>query len=147
MGLTPILEARMADRVRRVSYWYFEVIDQPGEGAKLFEKLRDQKLNLLHFTAFPLGGGKAQVDVVPENPTAFADAVKRAGLRATGPKDAFLVQGGDRPGAAAETLRKLAAAKVNVTAANASVAQGGGFGMIVWVPAADLAAASKALGA
>ena len=136
----------MADRVRRVPYWYFEVADQPGEGAKLFEKLRDQKVNLLHFTAFPVGGGKAQVDVVPEDPAVFADAVKRAGLRPAGPKDAFLVQGGDRPGAAAETLRKLAAAKVNVIAANASAAQGGVFGMIVWVAPGDLAAASRALG-
>ncbi len=136
----------MPDRVRRVSYWYFEVQDQPGEGAKLFEKLRDQKANLLHFTAFPTGGGKAQVDVVPEDPAAFAEAVKRAGLHPAGPKDAFLVQGGDRPGAAAETLRKLAAAKVNVIAANASTAQGGVFGMIVWVAAGDVANAARALG-
>ncbi len=136
----------MADRVRRVPYWYFEVPDQPGEGAKLFEKLRDQKVNLLHFTAFPVGGGKAQVDVVPEDQAAFAEAVKRTGLRPAGPKEAFLVQGGDRPGVAAEALRKLAGAKVNVIAANASVAQGGVFGMIVWVAAGDVAAAARALG-
>jgi len=137
----------MADRVRRVPYWYFEIPDQPGEGAKLFEKLRDQKVNLLHFTAFPMGGGRSQVDVVPEDQAAFAEAVKRAALRPVGPKEAFLVQGGDRPGASAEILRKLAAAKVNVTAANASVAQGGVFGMIVWVAPGDLAAAARALGA
>ena len=112
----------MPDRVRRVQYWYFEVPDQPGEGAKLFEKLRDQKVNLLHFTAFPTGGGKSQVDVVPEDPAAFAEALKRAALRPLGPKEAFLIQGGDRPGAAAEVLRKLAGAKVNVVAANASAA-------------------------
>ncbi len=137
----------MADRVRRVSYWYFEVPDQPGEGAKLFERLRDQKVNLLHFTAFPMGGGKAQVDVVPEDQTAFVEGVKRAGLRPVGPKEAFLVQGGDRPGAAADVLRKLASAKVNVIAANASAAQGGVFGMIVWVAPGDVAAAARALGA
>jgi predicted amino acid-binding ACT domain protein len=63
------------------------------------------------------------------------------------PKEAFLIQGGDRVGAVAEILKKLGAAKVNVTAANASVAQGGGFGMILWVKAQDVAAAAKALGA
>lgn len=137
----------MADRVRRVPYWYFEVPDQPGEGVKLLEKLRDQKVNLLHFTAFPKGGGKSQVDVVPEDQAAFVEAVKRAGLRPAGPKEAFLVQGGDRPGAAADVLRKLAGAKVNVVAANASAAQGGVFGMIIWVAAGDVAAAARALGA
>lgn len=137
----------MADKARRVPYWYFEVPDQPGEGVKLFEKLRDQKVNLLHFTAFPVGGGKSQVDVVPDDQAAFAEAVKRAGLRPVGPKDAFLVQGGDRPGAVADVLRRLAGAKVNVVAANASAAQGGVFGMIIWVAAGDVAAAARALGA
>ena len=137
----------MPDRVRRVPYWYFEVPDQPGEGAKLFEKLRDQKVNLLHFTAFPVGGGKSQVDVVPEDRAAFAEALKRAALHPVGPREAFLVQGGDRAGAAAEVLRKLAGAKVNVTASNATVAQGGVFGMIIWVAPGDLAAAARALGA
>ena len=137
----------MPDRVRRVPYWYFEVPDKPGEGAKLFDKLRDQKVNLLHFTAFPVGGGKSQVDVVPEDRAAFAEALKRTGLHAVGPREAFLVQGGDRAGAAAEVLRKLAGAKVNVTASNATVAQGGVFGMILWVAPADLAAAARALGA
>ncbi len=64
-----------------------------------------------------------------------------------GPKEASLVQGGDRPGAVAEILRKLAAAKVNVIAANASAAQGGVFGMIVWVAPGDVAGAGRALGA
>lgn len=137
----------MADRVRRVSYFYFEVPDQPGEGAKLLEKLRDQKVNLLHFTAFPTGGGKSQLDVVPEDAGAFAEAARRAGLRPTGPKEALFVQGGDRVGAAAEILRKLGGAKVNVVASNASAAQGGVFGMIVWVAPKDLAAAARALGA
>ena len=137
----------MADRARRVSYFYFEVPDQPGEGAKLFEKLRDQKVNLLHMTAFPKGGGKAQVDVVPENQSAFTEAVKRAGLRPVGPKEAFFIQGGDRPGVVAEILGKLASAKVNVVAGNASAAQGGGYGMILWVAPKDAAAAAKALGA
>lgn len=137
----------MPDRVRRVSYFYFEVPDQPGEGAKLLEKLRDQKVNLLHLTAFPTGGGRSQVDVVPEDTGAFTEAAKRAGLRPTGPKEALFIQGGDRVGAVAEILRKLGGAKVNVIASNASAAQGGGFGMIVWVAPKDLAAAARALGA
>lgn len=137
----------MSDRIRRVQYFYFEVPDQPGEGARLFEKLKDAKVNLVAFTSFPTGGGRSQVDVVPEDPAAFLDATKRLGMKHSPPKEAFLIQGGDRVGAVADILKKLGAAKVNVTAANASVAQGGGFGMILWVKAQDVAAAAKALGA
>ncbi len=137
----------MPDNVRRVTYFYVEVPDKPGEGAKLFERLREARVNLLSFTAFPTGGGKAQVDIVPQDTNAFLDTAKRHGLKVTGPKEAFLVQGGDRVGVVAEWLGRLSAAKVNVTAANACAAPGGGFGMILWVKASDLAAAGRALGA
>jgi hypothetical protein len=137
----------MPDKARRVQYFHFEVPDQPGEGTRLFEKLKEANVNLLAFTAFPIGGGKSQVDVVPADPAAFLAAAKRAGMKHSPAKEAFLLQGGDRVGAVADILRKLAVAKVNVTAANASAAQGGGFGMILWVKAQDVAAAAKALGA
>jgi hypothetical protein len=130
-----------------VQYFHFEVPDQPGEGTRLLEKLKEAKVSLLGFTAFPIGGGKSQVDVVPADPAAFLAAAKRAGMKHSPAKEAFLLQGGDRVGAVADILRKLAVAKVNVTAANASAAQGGGFGMILWVKAQDVAAAAKALGA
>lgn len=147
MGLNPSTEGDMSDRIRRVQYFYFEVPDQPGEGARLFEKLKDAKVNLVAFTSFPTGGGRSQVDVVPEDPAAFVDASKRLGMKHSPPREAFLIQGGDRVGAVADILKKLGAAKVNVTAANASVAQGGSFGMILWVKPQDVAAAARALGA
>jgi hypothetical protein len=136
----------MTDRIRRVQYFYFEVPDQPGEGARLFEKLKDAQVNLVAFTSFPTGGGRSQVDVVPEDPAAFLDATKRLGMKHSPPKEAFLIQGGDRVGAVADILKRLGAAKVNATAGNASVAQGGGFGMILWVKPQDVAAAARALG-
>jgi len=137
----------MADTVRRVQYFYVEVTDRPGEGAKLFEKLKEAKVNLLSFTAFPVGAGKAQIDLVPVDPNAFLEAAKRLALKYSPSKEAFLLQGGDRVGLVADVLGKLAAAKINVTAANACAAPGGTFGMILWVKPADLAAAGKALGA
>ncbi len=136
----------MPDHVRRVSYFYVEVSDRPGEGAKFFEKLREARVNLLAFTAFPTGGGKAQVDVVPQDPNAFLAAAKRFAWKYAAPKEAFLLQGGDRVGVVADVLGKLAGAKLNVTAANACAAPGGGFGMIVWVKPEDVPAAARALG-
>jgi hypothetical protein len=135
----------MADQIRRVDYFYVEVPDKPGEGARVLGALKEAGVNLLNFTAFPVGGGKAQIDVVAQDADALAKAAKNAGLTLSGKKQAFFVQGQNRAGAAAEVFRKLADAKVNVRAANGCAGQGG-FGLIVWVAPNDVAAAAKALG-
>ena len=48
----------MADQVRRVDYFYVEVPDKPGEGARVLSALKEAGINLLNFTAFPGSGGK-----------------------------------------------------------------------------------------
>jgi hypothetical protein len=135
----------MADQIRRIEYYYAMVPDKPGEGARILETLKEAGVNLLSFTAFPAGGGKAQADFVAENPDLLVKAAKKAGIALSGSKTAFFIQGKDRPGAVAETLRRLAGAGVNVHAANAA-SGGGGYGMILWVKPEDLKAAAKALG-
>ena len=136
----------MADNIRRVDYFYIEVPDQPGSLAPVVAKLKEARVNLLAFTAFPISGGKAQANFVPENTEAFTKAAKTARLSLSERKQAFLVQGPDRVGAVAEFHQKLADAKINVVAANACSAPGGGFGMILWVNPKDIDAAAKALG-
>ena len=135
----------MADQVRRVDYFYVEVPDKPGEGARALAALKEAGINLLNFTAFPTSSGRAQLDLVTDNADALQKAAKGAGLTLSARKQAFFVQGQNRPGAAAEVLRKLADAKINIKAANGSAGQGG-FGMIVWVAPSDYNAAAKALG-
>jgi hypothetical protein len=135
----------MADQVRRVDYFYVEVPDKPGEGARVLAALKEAGINLLNFTAFPGASGKAQLDLVTDNGDALAKAAKSAGLTLSARKQAFFIQGQNRPGAASEVLKKLSDAKVNVRASNGSAGQGG-FGMIVWVAPSDYAAAAKALG-
>jgi hypothetical protein len=135
----------MADQIRRVDYFYVEVPDKPGEGVRVLGALREAGVDLLNFTAFPTSGGKAQLDLVTDNGDALTKAAKSAGLNLSPRKQAFFIQGQNRPGAAAEILRKLSEAKVNVRAANGSAGQGG-FGLIVWVAPSDQAAAAKALG-
>lgn len=136
----------MADAIRKVGYFYFEIDDRPGEGARVLAKLKDAQVNLLSFTGFPAAGGKAQLTVVPEKADAFVSAVKGAGLTPSGRKECFLVQGGDRLGAVYDVMKRLADAKVSCTAANACAAGGGTYGMVVFVKPADVAAAAKALG-
>jgi predicted amino acid-binding ACT domain protein len=131
-------------QIRRVTYAYVEVADKPGEGARVLGKLSEGGVNLISMTAFPSAGGKSQIDVVASSGDLDA-AAKKAGLKLSAKKQAFFVTGDDRPGAVAEVLRKLADAKINVTATNAASGLTG-FGMIVFVKQKDLDAAAKALG-
>jgi hypothetical protein len=136
----------MADEVRRVDYFYVQIPDKPGEGARALASLRDAGVNLLAFSGFP-EGRRAQLDFVPADAPAFKQAAKKAGWKLTGPKKAFLVSGEDRVGAVADVLGKLADAKINVTALGALCAGAGRYGAIVWVAPGDVARATRVLGA
>lgn len=136
----------MADKIRRVDYFYFEVEDRPGEGARLLGKLADGGVSLLSFVAFPGAAGKAQVTVVPEKPDLFLSVAKSAALTHSGRKECFLVQGDDRVGAGRDLFKRLAEANINCVASHGCVAPGGGYGLVVFVKQPDVASAAKALG-
>jgi hypothetical protein len=137
----------MADTVRGVEYYYATVPDAPGEGQRILSVLKDNGVNLLALLGFPLGGGRSQVDLVPEDPQALRQAADQAGVTLSEAKRAFLIQGDDRVGAVADTMAKLAEANINATAVAATGAGSGRFGMILWVAAADYERAAEALGA
>ena len=122
----------MADTIQRVQYFYAEVPDRPGEGARVLKMLKDEGVNLLAFSGFPKGR-RAQIDFIPAEPATFKAAAKKAGLKLMGPKTSFLIQGEDRVGAIAEVVAKLANAKINVTAVDAVSAGAGRYGAILWV--------------
>ncbi len=136
----------MADMVKRVDYFYIQVPDKPGEGARALSVLQEAGVNLLAFSGFP-EGRRAQLDFVPEDPAAFKQAAKAAGWKVTGPKRAFLVQGEDRVGAIADIVQKLSEARVNIVAIDAVCAGGGRFGAILWVDPRAFVRAGKLLGA
>jgi hypothetical protein len=137
----------MAQLVRRIDYFYTLVPDEPGAGAKVLSALKDAGVNLSVYLGFPAGGGRSQLDLVPEDAAALQKAAGAMGITLIGPKHAFLAQGDDRVGAVAELTRRLADAKVNVTAAAATAAGAGRYGMVLWVAQGDYEAAAKALGA
>jgi hypothetical protein len=137
----------MADTVRGVDYYYVTVPDAPGEGQRILSALKDSGVNLLAFLGFPLGGGQSQIDLVPEDAESLREAAEEAGVMLSEAKRALLIQGGDRVGAVADTLAKLAQANVNVTAAAATGAGSGRYGMIVWVAPTDYERAAAVLGA
>ncbi len=136
----------MPDTVRRVQYFYTEVPDKPGEGAKLLNALKEAGVNLLAYSGFPKGR-RAQLDFIPADVAAFRTAARKAKLPLVGPKTGFLIQGADRPGAVAELIAKLAEAKINVTACDAVAAGEGRYGAILWVKPQDVQKAARVLGA
>src|SRR5262245_2916463 len=104
----------MKDQVFRVEYFATTADDKPGVGANLGKRLAQENVNLLALLAFPLEGGKTQVDLVPENPDALVKAARKIGITLGEPKQAFLIQGTDRAGAVAEVLGRLGNANINV---------------------------------
>jgi hypothetical protein len=135
----------MAETIRLVDYFYIEAPDKPGEGLKVLKQLKEAGVNLEAFSGFPKGR-RAQLDFVPSDPVAFKAAAKKAKWKVIGPKKGFVIQGGDRVGAVADLLEKLAAANINVTATDALCAGGGQYAVLLWVKPRDVKKAAKAFG-
>jgi hypothetical protein len=136
----------MPDQVRTVSYGYILVPDKPGEGARILSSLKSAGVNLLAYSGFPAGRGKSQMDLVSEEMAAVKQVAKANKWKMSPVKKGFLIQGDDRVGAVADTLGRLADAKINVTAADGVSAGGGRWGMILWVAPRAHAKAAKVLG-
>lgn len=136
----------MPDTVRLVDYFYIQTGDKPGEGARVLGYLQEAGVNLLAFHGFP-SARRSQLNFVPSDPAALKAAAKKAKWDLVGPKKVFLIEGEDRVGALVDHFSRLAEAKINVTASNAIVSGAGRFGAILWVKAADVRRAAKALGA
>lgn len=134
----------MPDTVRRAAYYYTRVPDKPGEGARVLGIFRKAGVNFLAFHAFP-SGRRSQLDFFPSDAAAFVAAARRAKIKLSPKKTAFLIEGQDRVGAVAAILRKLAAARVNVTAMDGVCTRGRRFGAILWVKPRDVRKAAAAL--
>lgn len=137
----------MDSTIKQIEYYYCAVENKHGIGYWLLEHLRQKGVNLVAFTAFPTGGGRSQLDFVPDDPESLKKAVAEAGLTLIGPKRAFLIQGQDDVGGIVELHRKLGSAEINVYAANGVSAGSGLFGYILWVNPEDYEKAAHVLGA
>ena len=137
----------MADRVRKINYCYAKVPNRPGQGVKMLDDLKEAGVNLLAYSGFPAKGGKSQIDFIPEDIVALRRVAKKNGWRLSKTKKGFLITGTDQVGAAQRHIAKLAAAKVNITAADAISAGKGRYGMILWVKPSGYSRAARVLGA
>jgi hypothetical protein len=136
----------MAHKIRRADYFYAVVKDEPGEGYRLLTQLAGLGINLLAFTAVPIGPLHTQLTLFPEDTSTMSDAAKKAGVQLDGPHRAFLVQGDDELGAFAEIHRRLYMAQVNIFASNGVTDGRGSFGYIIYVRPEQFERAAEALG-
>jgi hypothetical protein len=135
----------MADRVRKVNYCYAKISNRAGQGVKMLDQIRDAGIDMVAFSGFPIGRGKAQLDFVTHDMASLRRLAKRNGWRLSKIKKGFLVQGQDSEGAVHRHVKKLSDNGVNITAADAVTAGKGRYGMILWVKPKDFARASRAL--
>lgn len=136
----------MACNISRVDYFHTSVQDRPGEAYKMLSRLSGLGINLLAFTAIPVGPTVTQLTIFPDNPAIMKNEASRAGLYLEGPYPALLVQGDDKLGALADIHLKIYEANVNVYSASGVSDGKGGFGYIVYVKAEDFEKAAAALG-
>ena len=135
----------MAYRIRRVEYFHATVVDQPGEAYKVLSALAGRGVNLLAFTAVPVGPDSTQLTLFPEDPGKMRSEAQKAGMGLDGPHRALLVQGDDELGALAVVHEKLFHAHVNVYASTAIADGAGHYGHLIYVRPEDFGPAAKAL--
>jgi hypothetical protein len=136
----------MAFRIQRAEYFTTTVQDQPGEAYKLLSQLADLGLNLVAFTAVPVGELRTQLTIFPEDPLKMADAAKKAALVLDGPHPALLVQGDDELGALARIHAKLYESDVHAYAASGVADGRGSFGYVIYLRPEDFERAVTTLG-
>jgi hypothetical protein len=135
----------VAYEIRRAEYFYTTVPDSPGQAYDLLSQLESLGINLVAFTAVPIGPQHTQLTLFPEDQEKLAAEAKRAGLALDGPHPALLVQGDDELGALAKIHERLCAANVNVYASSGVTDGRGSFGYVIYVRPEEFERAASAL--
>lgn len=136
----------MPFRVQRADYFFATVRVEPGEAYNLLSHLAELGINLLAFTAVPVGPTHTQFTIFPADVPKLLHEVEKAGLSVDGPHPALLVQGDDELGALADIHVKLYEANVDVFASSGVADGKGSYGYVVYVKPQDYERAVTALG-
>jgi hypothetical protein len=135
----------MATTIRRVDYFHTLVQNQPGEAFKVLSALANQGVNLLAFTAVPVGDTRTQLTLFPESTSALQAAAAKSGMTLEGPHRALMVQGDDELGALAGVHEQLYEAGVNVFASSGVSDGRGSYGYVIHVRPDEYERAARAL--
>jgi hypothetical protein len=135
----------MAYSVRTVEYFYTTIRDQPGEAFKVLAALAERGIDLVAFTAVPVGPSAAQLAIFPDDSRHLRTEAAHARLELDGPYRALLVQGDDELGVLAQIHGRLGEADVNVFASQGVADGKGAFGYLIYVRAEQVDKAAHAL--
>jgi hypothetical protein len=135
----------MAATIEPVEYFYATVRATPGGGYETLAHLAEQGVNLLAFSAIPVGPDVVQLVLFPESVERLVAAAEKSHMVLTGPQRAFLIQGDDKLGALASIHATLYDARIDVYASSGVTDGRGGFGYVVYVRPDDFEAAAQAL--
>jgi hypothetical protein len=144
--INPPTGKKMGYQVNRAEYFRTTVKDEPGEAYKVLSRLVEIGINLMAFTAVPIGFDQTQLTMFPQSKVNMVNKAKLAGLELEGPFTAFLVQGDDELGALADIHVKLYDADINITASSGVADGKGSFGYVIYVRKDDFEKAGKILG-
>jgi hypothetical protein len=136
----------MAETIRRVEYFHATVVDQPGEAYRVLSALEGLGVDLLAFTAVPVGPARTQLTLFPADPAKMTSEASRAQMTLDGPHPALLLQGDDELGALVAVHEKLYRAGVNVYASTGVSDGAGKYGYVIYVKEEDCERAARALG-
>ena len=136
----------MADKVRQVDYYYLRTPDRPGSGEKILNIFKKERVSFTAVHAFP-NGKTVQVDLVPKDGRKFLRVARKAKIRLSQKKKAFVAEGSDCAGGLVSVLEKISAESINVTAVTGIAASKGHYGAILWVKPGDYRKVAKVLDA
>jgi len=136
----------MADEIRRVEHFSLSISNKVGEGARVLGALRDAGVNFVAIWGYPRGTGRAQLELIPEDGAVLAAVAKKSKLKLK-KSTAFYIHGDERPGAIADTLKRLADARISVGALQAVCGGTGTYGAVVFLPTSANKKAATVLGA
>lgn len=134
----------MAEEIHMVAHYSAVIPNKTGEGSKALGAIRDAGVNLIALWAYPYRG-KVRIEFIPGKSAAFANAAKRARLKLSKKQTAIFISGKDKPGAVANALEKLAAAKINVGSVQAVCGGSGRYGAVIYLQPAATRKAVKIL--
>jgi len=135
----------MTAKIRSVDYYYVTVPDKPGAACNVLFQLAAADVNLLAFSAVPIGPENTQLVLFPESIDALARGAEKAGFVLTGPNRALLVQGDDQLGALVQIHETLSESGINVYASTGVSDGVGGFGYVMYVKEDQFSEAKRVL--
>lgn len=129
--------------VARITYFLSNLENKPGALLRIMQDLKAKNIALAGLWGVETREKAGKLYVVPEDPDELKKAWEAVGLL-TGEGTGFFITGENRTGVLNESLDALANAGVNINAIDA-IAVGGQFGSYIWVDAADIEKAARAL--